>query len=71
MFLNPYKGRSGSSNMKFLPYFFLFPFLGDNFGLPVSDPDSLSGSADPVESESETLSKAPGTGTLTEPCYAR
>jgi len=36
----PYKGRSDSSNMKFLPF---FPFCGDNFdlpgsGSPISDP---------------------------------
>jgi hypothetical protein len=37
---------SGSSNMNF----FIFEFLGDNFGC--LDPDSGSGSADPFESES-------------------
>jgi hypothetical protein len=46
--LNPYKRHSDSSNMNFL----ILPFLGLIFGQPgsVPDPDSQSGSADPIES---------------------
>jgi hypothetical protein len=53
VFLNSNKGRADSSNMNFL----IFTFLGLIFGLPgsIPDPDSQSGSADPIESGSETL----------------
>jgi hypothetical protein len=51
VFLTPYKGRSGSSNMKFL-HFFLF--WGTIFAYLDPDPNSHSGSADPVDSNWNT-----------------